>query len=124
MTPFYHGHFGYSTHVKSTQKHVGRYNSKNTNSHPSKPSNPPRRILETPDPRTPVRPHTQTQRGPHKRCQLTRPAGDHFRKHILEMRWNFFQELQMSPKKRGHFNKKKDRDLPIPIPPRDMLVSG
>lgn len=41
---------------------LGRYNSKNTNSHPSKPSNPPPHTGD-PDPRTPGLDHTRRHNG-------------------------------------------------------------
>ena len=105
MTPFYHGRFGYSTHVISKQQHVGRYNKKK-HSHSSKPSNPTRRILETPDPRTPVRQKTRRHNGgPTRDVKQNKASRRSFQETYSDC-GVIFQELQMSPQ-RGHFNKKR-----------------
>ena len=112
MTPFYHGRFGYSTHVISKQQHVGRYNKK-------KPQ-PLLKTIQSPPPHTgDPRPshtcetkNTQTQRGPHKRCETKQGQQEIISGNIFWLRCYLSRTTDVPPK--GPFQQEKD-PLPIPI---------
>lgn len=121
MTPFYHGRFGYSTHVISKQQHVGRYNQKKATATPQNHPIPPAAYWR---PLTLAhlwdKKHADTTGAPQEMWNKTRPAGDHFRKHILIAVLSF-KNYRCPPK--GAISTRKGSS-PDPNLPRDMLVAG
>lgn len=108
--PFYHGHFGYSTHVKSKQQQK-KHQQPPLSNHPTPPP-------YTGDPRPShtcvVYTHAGVTTGAPQEMSTHKASRISFPETYSDC-GVIFQETTAVPQKKKPFQQEKDRDLPIPI---------